>query len=281
MRNGNHPQQAQNGQMNTFHTAPTSILYEQARQASTNKSSPHNRRPGLPSQRRPWTQEEENALMAGLDAVHGPHWSQILALYGQNGSRSEILKDRNQVQLKDKARNLKLFFLKSGITVPYYLQNVTGELRTRAPHAASKKEAGERARGGEFEAQAHAMAAPNGVGHPSNWPSQPPQHHSPYALPQSPSPYRQQAAAQQPMEKTSSSSGAEILDPVGPRGEIKSEAQQPAALPQHSEQAQSQERAMQQAMQEMSAEEQLASRLRAEVNGTAMPAKPAAKIENA
>lgn len=57
---------------------------------------------------------------------------------------SEVLKDRNQVQLKDKARNLKLFFLKSGIDVPVYLQRVTGELKTRAPVQAAKMEARER-----------------------------------------------------------------------------------------------------------------------------------------
>ncbi len=84
--------------------------------------------------------------MAGLDQVKGPHWSQILALYGSKGQVSEILKDRNQVQLKDKARNLKLFFLKSNIEVPYYLQCVTGELKTRAPSQAARKEAEERAR---------------------------------------------------------------------------------------------------------------------------------------
>lgn len=125
-------------------TAPTQVLYEQARQAAVAKSSPHSRRPGLPSQRRPWSTEEENALMAGLDSVKGPHWSQILALYGPKGSLSEILKDRNQVQLKDKARNLKLFFLKSNIEVPYYLQSVTGELKTRAPTQAARREAEER-----------------------------------------------------------------------------------------------------------------------------------------
>lgn len=53
---------------------------------------------------------------------------------------NETLKDRNQVQLKDKARNLKLFFLKSGIEVPYYLQFVTGELKTRAPQAAKQEQ---------------------------------------------------------------------------------------------------------------------------------------------
>ncbi|KAL8873095.1 MAG: hypothetical protein Q9174_001383 [Haloplaca sp. 1 TL-2023] len=136
-------------------SAPTSILYERARLAATAKASPSNRRAGHPSQRRPWTPEEENALMFGLDQVKGPHWSQILAMYGPGGTINETLKDRNQVQLKDKARNLKLFFLKSGIEVPYCLQLVTGELKTRAPQAArlAAKEA----------AEAAAAAAPNPI----------------------------------------------------------------------------------------------------------------------
>src|SRR5690606_34947643 len=47
-------------------SAPTAVLYERARLAATAKSSSNARRAGLPSQRRPWTAEEENALMAGL-----------------------------------------------------------------------------------------------------------------------------------------------------------------------------------------------------------------------
>ena len=121
-------------------SAPTQVLYERARMAATAKASPSNRRAGHPSQRRPWTTDEENSLMAGLDRVKGPHWSQILAMFGPGGTINETLKDRNQVQLKDKARNLKLFFLKSGIEVPYYLQFVTGELKTRAPAQAMKNE---------------------------------------------------------------------------------------------------------------------------------------------
>ncbi|KAI0998930.1 hypothetical protein K3495_g9267 [Podosphaera aphanis] len=128
-------------------TAPTQVLYERARQAAVARASPTNsRRPGLPSQRRPWSDEEERALMAGLDQVRGPYWSQILALYGPRGTINQVLKDRNQVQLKDKARNLKLFFLKRGIEVPYYLKTVTGELRTRAPSQATRREAEELAR---------------------------------------------------------------------------------------------------------------------------------------
>lgn len=91
--------------------------------------------------------------MAGLDRVKGPHWSQILAMFGPGGTINEVLKDRNQVQLKDKARNLKLFFLKSGIEVPYYLQFVTGELKTRAPAQAAKNEA--KGKGATSEDRAH------------------------------------------------------------------------------------------------------------------------------
>ena len=91
----------------------------------------------------------------GLDMVKGPHWSQILSLFGPSGSISQILADRTQVQLKDKARNLKLFFLKTGSEMPYYLQCVTGELKTRAPTQAARKEAEEKARMNSEEHQAH------------------------------------------------------------------------------------------------------------------------------
>lgn len=87
--------------------------------------------PSASTTRQPWTKPEEDALLAGLDRVSGPHWSQILALYGRGGSVSEVLKDRNQVQLKDKARNLKLWYLKTGREVPECLRGVTGELRKR------------------------------------------------------------------------------------------------------------------------------------------------------
>jgi len=71
----------------------------------------------------------ENALFAGLESVQGPNWAAILQLYGPGGSISEALKDRSQVQLKDKARNLKLVFLKMGHPVPPVLQRVTGSIK--------------------------------------------------------------------------------------------------------------------------------------------------------
>ncbi|ROT43460.1 hypothetical protein SODALDRAFT_39668 [Sodiomyces alkalinus F11] len=132
---------------------PSAVLYDRARQAALSKNTNPQRREGGSSTRRPWSQEEEKALMMGLDKVQGPHWSQILSLYGPEGTISNILKDRSQVQLKDKARNLKLFFLKSNSEMPYYLQAVTGELKTRAPGQAARKEAEEKARQNSEEAQ--------------------------------------------------------------------------------------------------------------------------------
>ena len=151
----NHAYGDQNAIPYPTQSAPTQVLYERARMAATAKASPSNRRAGHPSQRRPWTTDEENSLMAGLDRVKGPHWSQILAMFGPGGTINETLKDRNQVQLKDKARNLKLFFLKSGIEVPYYLQFVTGELKTRAPAQAMKNEQQDQSH--EVEDRAHVQ----------------------------------------------------------------------------------------------------------------------------
>lgn len=78
-------------------------------------------------QRRPWTRDEEKALRQALE-LKGPQWLTILELFGAGGKISEALKNRNQMQLKDKARNWKMFFLKTGMPVPAYLQKVTGDL---------------------------------------------------------------------------------------------------------------------------------------------------------
>ncbi|EGY19998.1 hypothetical protein VD0002_g9365 [Verticillium dahliae] len=143
----------ESGPLPPSQSLPSAMLYDRARQAALSKNTNPQRREGGSSTRRPWSQEEEKALMTGLDKVQGPHWSQILSLYGAGGSISNILKDRSQVQLKDKARNLKLFFLKSNSEMPYYLQAVTGELKTRAPGQAARKEAEEKARQTSEEAQ--------------------------------------------------------------------------------------------------------------------------------
>ncbi|OTB01031.1 hypothetical protein M426DRAFT_224739 [Hypoxylon sp. CI-4A] len=153
--NGAPAYQAHNEHLPPNQSDSTPALYERARQAAAARSSTHARREGSHSTRRPWSPEEEKALMMGLDMVKGPHWSQILSLFGPSGSISNILADRTQVQLKDKARNLKLFFLKTNSEMPYYLQCVTGELKTRAPTQAARKEAEEKARLNSEEQQAH------------------------------------------------------------------------------------------------------------------------------
>lgn len=66
-------------------------------------------------------------LITGLIDL-GPAWAKILDLYGPGGKINENLKNRTQVQLKDKARNWKLHYLKTGKPLPEYLNRVTGNL---------------------------------------------------------------------------------------------------------------------------------------------------------
>ncbi|RYP70579.1 hypothetical protein DL771_005398 [Monosporascus sp. 5C6A] len=155
--NTQHPYSTQTDALPPNQSDTTPALYEKARQAAAARSSTHARREGTHSTRRPWSPEEEKALMMGLDMVKGPHWSQILGLFGPNGSMSNILADRTQVQLKDKARNLKLFFLKTNSEMPYYLHCVTGELKTRAPTQAARKEAEEKAKSEEQQAHMNGV----------------------------------------------------------------------------------------------------------------------------
>jgi hypothetical protein len=82
--------------------------------------------------RKPWSQEEERTLLEAMEQVEGTHWAKILELHGPGGSQSEVLKDRSQVQLKDKARNLKMFFVRNNAPLPRVLNMVTGEYEARA-----------------------------------------------------------------------------------------------------------------------------------------------------
>ncbi|KAI9885685.1 MAG: hypothetical protein M1823_002501 [Watsoniomyces obsoletus] len=124
---------------------PTEVLYEQAKKAAASKASANNRSAGVPGQRRPWTDDETKALMLGVDMVRGPHWSQILGLFGAGGTISEALKDRGQIQIKDKARNLKLWFLKTGAEMPAYFHLVTGDPERRGTGQAARNAARQQA----------------------------------------------------------------------------------------------------------------------------------------
>jgi hypothetical protein len=112
-------------------TAPTLVLYMRACEASAIEAlhPPQSIEENDKSERRQWSLEEEHALLEGLDRFCGPYWSQLLS--------DEQLKDRTESELKDKARSLKLFFLKAGIEVPFYLKDAS---KSGSSAAAPKKE---------------------------------------------------------------------------------------------------------------------------------------------
>lgn len=91
------------------------------------KSSKTNRQNRPSAFRRTWSEEEEDALREGLK-LQDTHWTAILELFGAGGKISEALKNRNPLQLKDKARNWKLHYLRNSLELPSYLKNVTGDL---------------------------------------------------------------------------------------------------------------------------------------------------------
>lgn len=77
--------------------------------------------------RRVWTEEEESALREGLK-VKGTQWTSILELFGPGGRINESLKNRTSLQLKDKARNWKLWYIKNHVEVPAWLRGASGGL---------------------------------------------------------------------------------------------------------------------------------------------------------
>lgn len=119
--------------------ADTLAVYEAAK-ASAEGTDAIRPKTSMFTTRRTWTKEEEEALLKGMDRVQGPYWAQILELYGPGGKISEVLKDRSQVQLKDKARNLKMFFLRLGLPIPAVFQYVTGDYEARRTSGKKVKE---------------------------------------------------------------------------------------------------------------------------------------------
>jgi len=65
-----------------------------------------------------WTPQQSDAL---IDAIkqYGPNWVGIVNL------RDPHLQHKTNVQLKDRARNLKIQFLRSGLMLPAGFKNVT------------------------------------------------------------------------------------------------------------------------------------------------------------
>ncbi|EJU02822.1 hypothetical protein DACRYDRAFT_115786 [Dacryopinax primogenitus] len=94
-------------------------------QASGKKSSRY-ATGGNETGRKVWSTVEDNALMSALRELHeGSHtsmkWKTILDWHGSDGSKSTILKGRNNAQVKDRARNLYLKFQRNGQVPPVWL----------------------------------------------------------------------------------------------------------------------------------------------------------------
>ncbi len=96
-----------------------------------------------PDGRVKWTTVETNCFTKALKrtiCVPGPHQSQpyvtILALHGRKGYLNEKLKDRNPLQLKDKARNIATDYRRGKNLVPYWKRYLCpAEYVSIAPHA--------------------------------------------------------------------------------------------------------------------------------------------------
>ena len=69
-----------------------------------------------------WTEKEERALRKAME-THQNNYATIIRLHGPHGTRSTRLKARNEVSLKDKARNMKKRLVDSGLPIPFYLEN--------------------------------------------------------------------------------------------------------------------------------------------------------------
>jgi chromo domain-containing protein 1 len=73
-----------------------------------------------------WSEEEELALVEGLDLLKGPYFDQILDLYGPAGTVNQILKERTVVELQEKTRNLYEEFQEQGFEIPSNMHDVPG-----------------------------------------------------------------------------------------------------------------------------------------------------------
>ena len=73
-----------------------------------------------------WTEEETIALVDGLKILKGPRWTELLAMYGRSGTKSQVLKDRNPTELYDKAKSVRQEFIDSGREPPDYLMPFSG-----------------------------------------------------------------------------------------------------------------------------------------------------------
>ncbi|KAM0786198.1 hypothetical protein ACM66B_007002 [Microbotryomycetes sp. NB124-2] len=90
-------------------------------------------RNGSSGLRVPWSTTEEQFLIKVMSEL-GAAWSQMIALYGPNGTNSRIFEKRTAMSLKDKAVNVKLSYLKTGKALPPCFEEVSVPLSKLPKH---------------------------------------------------------------------------------------------------------------------------------------------------
>jgi len=83
---------------------PVALASSESSSEDDEARSPVRRDPGNASPKAPWTNEEQKAFMKGLQDAKGPHWNDILAWYGGQGSINRLLKEKSR---KDMLRQLE------------------------------------------------------------------------------------------------------------------------------------------------------------------------------
>lgn len=71
--------------------------------------------------RKRWRQAEVDLFVSEMEK-YGPDWGRVIARHGSDGRRSRVLKYRNNVSLKDKARNLAIDYIRREQPRPVYLE---------------------------------------------------------------------------------------------------------------------------------------------------------------
>ncbi|KAL2867050.1 SANT/Myb-like DNA-binding domain-containing protein [Aspergillus lucknowensis] len=108
-------------------------LYEGSRQAhSTRRSTLVSYQPTRKrsTSRVYWTEAEDNRLLR-LMREHGTRWASIVRQNEAQPVREDEVRieGRDQVQFKDRARNIKIKYYREGLPVPRYFENVTMKKR--------------------------------------------------------------------------------------------------------------------------------------------------------
>lgn len=83
--------------------------------------------------RDPWTTEERQAFLKGLQVAKGPYWHEILARYGRRGSINQLLCKKSRNDLQNQLDALRKQFTDVGREPPEYMSLPKPQPITEAP----------------------------------------------------------------------------------------------------------------------------------------------------